>query len=112
MTEQQMEQGQENQVHQPQDQVVTATNDLGVLPVNFFGCDSSEYPEHEIQSLPLLTTEERLGHAEERMELVEERMGHAGERTGHAGERLGLAKERMDHAKEKMGHAKRRMGHA
>ncbi|KAL6061462.1 hypothetical protein STEG23_034782 [Scotinomys teguina] len=63
MAEQQVEQGQENQVHQPQDQVVTATNDLGVLPLNFFGCDSTEYPENEIQSFPLRTTKERMVHA-------------------------------------------------
>ncbi|KAL6030736.1 hypothetical protein STEG23_017139, partial [Scotinomys teguina] len=49
MAEQQMGQGQENRVHQPQDQVVTATNDLGRLPINFFGCDSSGYQENEAQ---------------------------------------------------------------
>ncbi|KAL6036937.1 hypothetical protein STEG23_015249 [Scotinomys teguina] len=49
MAEQQMGQGQENRVHQPQDQVVTATNDLGRLPINFFGCDSSGYQENETQ---------------------------------------------------------------
>ncbi|KAL6029865.1 hypothetical protein STEG23_010727 [Scotinomys teguina] len=49
MAEQQMGQRQENRVHQPQDQVGTATNDLGRLPTNFFGCDSSGYQENETQ---------------------------------------------------------------
>ncbi|XP_040599856.1 circadian clock protein PASD1 [Mesocricetus auratus] len=43
----QMEQGQENQVFQPQDQVMAVINDLGPVSINFFGSDNSEYPQNE-----------------------------------------------------------------
>ncbi|KAL1766523.1 protein model 1141, (NCBI) [Sigmodon hispidus] len=62
MAQQQMGQERENHIYRPQDQMVTVINDLGPLPTNFFGNDNSVYPRNETHSLPLLTTEERMGY--------------------------------------------------
>ncbi|XP_075814609.1 circadian clock protein PASD1 [Microtus pennsylvanicus] len=60
--QEQMGQGQENQVYHPREQMVTIINDLGAHPFNFFGNGNSEYPRNETHSFPLLTTEERADH--------------------------------------------------
>ncbi|CAO2621616.1 hypothetical protein LEMLEM_LOCUS17282 [Lemmus lemmus] len=47
----QMGQGQENRIYQPQEQVVTVINNLGQLPFNFFGNGNFEYPQNETHRL-------------------------------------------------------------